>query len=239
MGESNNARRTDTSVPMQTDVRISVADFGPITSGTIDLRPLTVFVGPSNTGKTYFAILIYALHRVLSGFSRFPFMDWLSDFWPAFRHGKFAADTMWEEELQDVLEKLDTEGRPFRFSDLPESVCDAMQTALKQPSLLGRDLWTEFGRCFDLESVLDLIRFSGCSSGTEISLDVSEEAHDLWRLRMGISESDFITMDGQIEDMLLLPDRGPNSEFKSGQMFRALVKERELYRIVTRRRSQV
>ena len=29
----------------------------------MDLRPLTVFVGPSNTGKSYLAILVYALHR--------------------------------------------------------------------------------------------------------------------------------------------------------------------------------
>ena len=54
------------------DIQISATDFGPIASGTVDLRPLTVFVGPSNTGKTYFAVLIYALHRVLSGFPRFP-----------------------------------------------------------------------------------------------------------------------------------------------------------------------
>ena len=216
----------ETQPLMPPDVQISVTDFGPIADGTIDLRPLTVFVGPSNTGKTYFAILIYALHRVLCGLSRFPFMDWLSDFWPAFRRGKFAAETMWEEELQDVLEKLDTEGRPFRFSDLPESVRDVMQTALNQPSLLGRELWTEFGRCFDLESVLDLIRSSGGTDRAEISLDVSEETHNLWHLRMGISESDVITMDGRIKDMILFPGRGSISEFRSGQTFRSLVKER-------------
>ena len=226
MDQPKDLSAAETRPSMSPDVRISVTNFGPIAEGTIDLRPLTVFVGPSNTGKTYFAVLIYALHRVLSGLSRFPFMDWLSDFWPAFRLGKFAAETMWEEELQDVLEKLDTEGRPFRFSDLPESVRDVMQTALEQPSLLGRELWTEFGRCFDLESVLDLIRSSGCINRAEVSLEVSEEAHSLWRLRMGISESDIITMDGQIEDMLLFPGRGAISEFKSGQIFRALVKER-------------
>ena len=226
MDQPKDLSAAETRLSMSPDVRISVTNFGPIAEGTIDLRPLTVFVGPSNTGKTYFAVLIYALHRVLSGLSRFPFMDWLNDFWPAFRLGKFAAETMWEEELQDVLEKLDTEGRPFRFSDLPESVRDVMQTALEQPSLLGRELWTEFGRCFDLESVLDLIRSSGCINRAEVSLEVSEEAHSLWRLRMEISESDVITMDGQIEDMFLFPGRGAISEFKSGQIFRALVKER-------------
>ena len=56
------------------DVRISTTNFGPIASATVDLRPLTVFVGPSNIGKTYFAVLIYALHRVLGGFPRLPRM---------------------------------------------------------------------------------------------------------------------------------------------------------------------
>ena len=46
---------------------IDVTNFGPIIQATVDLRPLTVFVGPSNTGKSYLAILIYALHKHFSG----------------------------------------------------------------------------------------------------------------------------------------------------------------------------
>ena len=42
---------------------LEVTNFGPIAEARIDLRPLTVFVGPSNTGKSYLAVLIYALHR--------------------------------------------------------------------------------------------------------------------------------------------------------------------------------
>ena len=45
---------------------IQVADFGPILEAKVNLRPLTVFVGPSNTGKSYLAILIYALYRFFS-----------------------------------------------------------------------------------------------------------------------------------------------------------------------------
>ena len=44
-------------------LQLSVSNFGPIAKAEVDLRPLTVFVGPSNTGKSYLAILIYALHR--------------------------------------------------------------------------------------------------------------------------------------------------------------------------------
>lgn len=47
-------------------VEIEVHNFGPIVDCRIDVRPLTVFVGPSNTGKSYLAILLYALHRSFS-----------------------------------------------------------------------------------------------------------------------------------------------------------------------------
>ena len=48
--------------------RIEVADFGPIEHAAVDLRPLTVFAGPSNTGKSYLAMLVYALHRIFGSF---------------------------------------------------------------------------------------------------------------------------------------------------------------------------
>ncbi len=49
------------------DYRLDVSDFGPIAKASVDLRPLTVFIGPSNTGKSYLAILIYALQRFFNG----------------------------------------------------------------------------------------------------------------------------------------------------------------------------
>ena len=44
-------------------IELEVKDFGPIIEASVDLRPLTVFIGPSNTGKSWLATLIYALHR--------------------------------------------------------------------------------------------------------------------------------------------------------------------------------
>lgn len=49
-------------------MELEVSDFGPIARARIDLRPLTVFVGPSNTGKSYLAMLIYALHGLFRDF---------------------------------------------------------------------------------------------------------------------------------------------------------------------------
>ena len=49
--------------PAQDRIELDVKDFGPILEASLDLRPLTVFIGPSNTGKSWLATLIYALHR--------------------------------------------------------------------------------------------------------------------------------------------------------------------------------
>ena len=223
----NKAGKHTTTAP--TDVRISVTNFGPIASGTVDLRPLTVFVGPSNAGKTYFAILIYALHRILGGFLGLPVTygrRYL--FVQGIQPEKTAVDAeVQEKELQDVIEKLETEGRPFKFSDLPGSVRDVTQAVLKDPKLLGEELRSELERCFDLESVSDLVRLSGQRNGMTMSLDISEEDRRLWHFRMGISES-VISTDGQIEDMVLLPEGWSTSKLKPDELFsqfRMLIRE--------------
>lgn len=40
---------------------LSIKNFGPITNGDVSLRPLTVFVGPNNSGKSYAARLIHSI----------------------------------------------------------------------------------------------------------------------------------------------------------------------------------
>ena len=46
-------------------MKLRVENFGPIREADVDLRPLTVFVGPSNTGKSYLAILLYSVAKML------------------------------------------------------------------------------------------------------------------------------------------------------------------------------
>ena len=45
-------------------MKLTVKNFGPIRKATVDVKPMTVFVGPSNTGKSYMAMLIYAIAKV-------------------------------------------------------------------------------------------------------------------------------------------------------------------------------
>lgn len=47
--------------------KISVENIGPVRRGKVQLRPLTVFIGANNSGKTYIAQMIYALTQGLRG----------------------------------------------------------------------------------------------------------------------------------------------------------------------------
>ena len=40
---------------------VGISDFGPINEGEITLKPLTVFIGPNNSGKSYAAMLINSI----------------------------------------------------------------------------------------------------------------------------------------------------------------------------------
>lgn len=48
-------------------INIKIENFGPVKKADFDLKPLTIFTGPNNSGKSYSAILIHALTHYLSG----------------------------------------------------------------------------------------------------------------------------------------------------------------------------
>jgi predicted ATPase len=48
------------------DLKIGIKDFGPIAEGEIELKPLTVFIGPNNSGKSYAAMLIHSIFESYS-----------------------------------------------------------------------------------------------------------------------------------------------------------------------------
>ena len=231
MGKFHDTENSNRTKVEQPDIRVSVTNLGPIKSGSVDLRPLTIFVGPSNTGKTYFAILIYALRGILGGFPRLPVMF-------SYQHRFFGqgggldlssttADAL-VEELEGTLRELDRNGRLFKFSGLPKSVRDIAQAVLDDPDSLGAILGTELQRCFDLDSVSDLVRLAG-SANMNVSTVASEKAARLWHFELEVSGAE-ITTRGHIEDMDLFPKGWPVrvSEFRQGlSEFRELIKERQ------------
>ena len=227
MKAHENKGTTETRISTHPDVRISAENFGPIVNASVDLRPLTVFVGPSNTGKTYLATLIYALHKILPDFSLLPVMyQHLHRFVQNLGDGEMSAvdAQSWKVIFQDIYGKLETKGRRFMFADLPESLRERWQIILTEPELLGESLATELERCFGLQSVSELVRLSSNSTSAQLSLNIYEECQPFWDYSMNISESD-ITTDGQIQNMVLFPNGGDIAADWRHPRFRELIEE--------------
>ena len=184
------------------NVKIAVRNFGPIAEGTVDLRPLTVFVGPSNTGKTYFATLLYTLHRSFVGFPPIPFPQ-IEVFYPwqsRVRRGAlldsnhFLRGNSRDEQLYAVFEKLKTAENPLKFSHLPQELRAEIESNFNIP----RRFREEFETCFDLESVSQMRHsVKGRRHDTAIKVEVSEEDLLHWNFNMQIAESD-VTVHGAI-----------------------------------------
>ena len=196
-------------------VEITVKNFGPIAEANIDLRPLTVLVGPSNTGKTYFATLVYALQGISGGFSPFPLRDFANSSLVSVLHQlqkRYFLSTSSEEKkaitellkvIRELLEKLVASRSPFKFSDLPQALRDYLQSSLTNSEVIGREL----NRCFDLKSVSDLIRFTNSPPyEMKISLKVSSKDQEWWNFNMTTTKSDFIVDGGINADLVLDPD---------------------------------
>ena len=137
-------------------LEIEVADFGPIVHAKVDLRPMTVFIGPSNTGKSYLATLIYALHRVFSGSST-GFRLWQQAGPRQFRRGglppphlspEIGAD--FDRLKQEVINSMET-GSIL----LPDGIIELLRNEFD--SLYGA-LTAEILRCFGQDELAELSR---------------------------------------------------------------------------------
>ena len=180
--------------PMQDSYKLSVSNFGPITEAEVELRPLTVFVGPSNTGKSYLATLIYALHQCFgsitvepSGLSPQRFRHWSMDY-PYIE--KFRRDTAaWQglrDWVTDISETLDTSGKDLHGGastnavreepphPLPPELASHLDPVLKSASLFNHLFESELRRCFGASAVDVLIRQGNATGkGGEAAINVT------------------------------------------------------------------
>ena len=188
---------------METNVRIAVTDFGPIARATVDLRPLTVFVGPSNTGKTYMAMLIYALHCTTGGFSPLP-LGRQEPMYQRFRSPRLGLGSvdMSVAEIARLGKKLMATEQPFKFFDLPQQLQEVLLGSLRNPGQLGKDVSLEFARCFDVEKTESLIRSQGLDGGIGLKLEVLDGPELAWRFNMRIVREK-VTVDGHVENIEL------------------------------------
>ena len=149
---------------------LSVSNFGPIAEGQIELRPFTVFVGPSNTGKSYLATLIYALHRFFSA-GHVPVHEApynhpiLSRRLP--RLAPLAAVAISAEEVRDLYEWVNverskagatTQSEPLFLEDLRGPVGKLVRRAIEGDERSNKFLDDELVRCFGMIGLGSLVK---------------------------------------------------------------------------------
>ena len=144
------------SLPNEDRLEFQVNDFGPIVDATIALRPLTVFVGPSNTGKSYLAILIYALHRYFGGAwlarRRFGSAYGMLRPWGTLAEPRAIVDSL-DEMTQPLLDRR--KSSTGRSVVLPALIADEIRSGL---DACGDTLGREIGRCFGMDEASALSR---------------------------------------------------------------------------------
>lgn len=177
------------------DIKINVENFGPIQEAYVDLRPLTLLVGPSNTGKTYFASLIYALHNAFNGLTHSSLLSPLGSekIMAVLRQLLNGNSPARQNEIQEVLNKLAKHDIPFKLADVPTELRKKLRTILERTEFFGAQLQAledELKNCFDLESVAELNRWNdGQLNGLKIRMETGGQEEKYWEVKITSSES--------------------------------------------------
>ena len=169
------------------EYRLDVEDFGPIAKASVDLRPLTVFIGPSNTGKSYLAILLYALHQCFDDRKIWPSGDDLTSLiLDSFLDSEVSEEThRMLDDFGDWLShqaNVTSQSRPLDKTnpqvDFPKNVDSYMRTVLEQVNGFGNLPRNKISWCFGVgaNEVGSLARrLSSCSS-TNVKLSIPRKS---------------------------------------------------------------
>lgn len=111
-------------------MKITVKNFGPIREArNVEIGPMTIFVGPSNTGKSYLAMLIYSIHEVLA--EEFFYRRLIQPF---------------RKKKKNLIKQLE------RLGQSPESAADEIKKIYSEWARVVGEAWEmQFVRCFGEE----------------------------------------------------------------------------------------
>ena len=157
-------------------LELEVTNFGPIVEAKIELRPLTVFVGPSNTGKSYLAMLIYALHRFFSAstlgigyghrmmrrFLQPSFLRSLEDL--NISDADIASLWNWMRDL--ASESTNRKRQQDLMIPVPDDIAALIRPVFKHMHEFADNFDTEIRRCFGVDETRQLIRHPGKNGAT-------------------------------------------------------------------------
>ena len=151
--------------------QVDVKDFGPISHASVELKPLTIFIGPNSSGKSYLALAIYSLSRTLSGESSF---GRIRRGWP---YGLLTPRIRREAKVQ--IAKAWPNARsfprePIMFRDLPDSLQLLLREAIRAiADSFSSQFGKELTRCYGTE-VGSLVRRGPALSAPQLEIGISQ-----------------------------------------------------------------
>lgn len=141
-------KRGHSSERSMSELTFDVNNFGPIAKGRVELRPLTVFAGSSNTGKSWLATLIYVMERHM----KYNILDKTFFHYSEIIKRKSDNDiSIFPEDPNRWLKDLKDHGQ-VRLIDTE------IETVRKVLKSLGSELGDELLRCYGVGRLSDLIR---------------------------------------------------------------------------------
>ena len=168
-------------------LQLSVSNFGPIAKAEIDLRPLTVFVGPSNTGKSYLTILVYALHKFFSDYTdlgHFGFGQASSIIQESITGQQFF-DKDGAKKLVDWFAQVDDESKLNNTTvQLPDGIKSLLRPLFSSVREFSPTIIGEVKRSFGIEDVTRLIRHNS-REGANITLGFEPFGYEMMLKRSG------------------------------------------------------
>ncbi len=129
-------RRKRSKNPVKIDLKLDLENFGPIKKGSINLKPLTIFVGPNNSGKSYAAMLV---HSILTSENQINPFDRPYDF----ATSNLGLSRLFEKDLQKIVK----ENKGKQSFSIPTSITKRIFTAIVQ-DVLSDNLESTISRNF-------------------------------------------------------------------------------------------
>ena len=148
---------------------LEVQNFGPIVDANVEVRPLTVFVGPSNTGKSYLAVLIYALHRSL-GFQTHLFRRALLSMPRQHPLRSLRPSDSIRQSIVDWVRCCPSKSPPQ--PQLPHHFLNYVRQIVEEAVSLQDAIAVEVRRCFGVDNLDDLVRHRGSSDVSHVSFRI-------------------------------------------------------------------
>lgn len=126
---------------------VRIRNFGPMATGHVVVRPLTIFVGPSNSGKSYLATLLYALHGSLRNSEAHAPLP--GSFLRGADATAIAALDAWAAETAQAQD----------LPPIPRDLASLVRSVVEEAVGLDSRIEHELGRCFGVNDPGKLVRF--------------------------------------------------------------------------------